>query len=73
MQELIWYQILWWDEEQSLKNKIFDRFLHEKWAIAQNASTAPEAKAYHLIPQVKNLLTKLSWLTMLGVMKAQDV
>ena len=58
------------DEDQSLKNKIFDKFLHEKWAIAKNSSTAPEAKAYHLIPQVKNLLIKLAWLTMLGVMKS---
>ena len=58
------------DEEQCLKNKIFDRFLHEIWAIAQKFDTAPEAKAYHLIAQVKNLLIKLAWLTMLGVMKS---
>ena len=58
------------DEDQSLKNKLFDRFLYEIWAIAQESSTAPEAKAYHLIPQVKNLLIKLAWLTMMGVMKA---
>ena len=58
------------DEDQSLKNKIFDRFLHEIWAIAQKSSTTLEAKAYHLIPEVKNLLIKLAWLTMLGVMKA---
>ena len=58
------------DEDQSLKNKIFDRFLHEIWAIAQESIIAPEAKAYHLITQVKNLLIKLAWLTMLGVMKA---
>ena len=70
MQELIWYQSKWRDEDQSLKNKIFDRFLHEIWEIAQKSSTAPEAKAYHLIPQVKNLLIKIAWLTMLGVMKA---
>ena len=59
-----------WDEDQSLENKIFDIFLNEIWAIAQKSSTTPEAKAYHLIPQVKNLLIKLAWLTMLGVMKA---
>ena len=44
MQELIWYQSLRRDEDQSLKNKIFDIFLHEIWAIAQKSSTAPEAK-----------------------------
>ena len=67
---LIWYQSLRQDEDLSLKNKLFDKFLHEKWEIAQNSSTALEAKDYHLIPQVKNLLIKLAWLTMLGVMKA---
>ena len=57
-------------DEDPLKNKLFDKFLHEIWAIAQESSTAPEAKAYHLIPKVKNLLIKLDLLTMLGVMKA---
>ena len=70
VQELIWYQSIWRGEDQSLKKKIFDRFLHEIWAIAQKSNTAPEAKAYHSISQVKNLLIKLAWLTMLGVMKA---
>ena len=28
--------------------------LHENWAIAKKSSTTPEAKAYYLIPQVKN-------------------
>ena len=28
---LIWYQRIWRDEDLSLKNKIFDRFLHEIW------------------------------------------
>ena len=67
---IIWYHSLRRDRDLSLKNKLFDRFLHEKWAIAQNSSTAPKAKAYHLIPQVKNLLIKLAWLTMLGVIKS---
>ena len=52
------------------KTSFFDKFLHEIWAIAQKSSTAPEAKAYHLIPQVKNLLIKLAELTLLGVMKS---
>ena len=38
------------------QNKVFDRFLHENWAIAQKSSTTPEAKAYHLIPQVTELV-----------------
>ena len=52
-----------------LKNKVFDKLA---WKIekAQNSSTALEAKAYHLIPQVNNLLIKLAWWTMLDVMKA---
>ena len=70
MQELIWYKSLRRDEDQTLKNKIFDKFLHEKWARAQYSSTAPEAKAYHLIPQVKELLVNIAWSTMLGVMKS---
>ena len=67
---IIWYHSIQQDKYLSLKNKLFDRFLHEKWAIAQNSSIAPEAKAYHSISQVKNLLIKLTWLSMLGVMKA---
>ena len=67
---IIWYQRIQQDEDISLKSKLFDRFLHENWAIPQNSSTASEAKDYHSISQVKNLLIKLAWLTMLGVMKA---
>ena len=45
----------------------------KNWAEAQNSGNAPEAKAYHLIPQVKELLVKIAWSTMLGVMKAYNV
>ena len=62
---LILYQSLRRDTELSLKKILFDRFLHEKWAIAQNSNTAPKSKAYHSIPQVKKLLIKLAWSIML--------
>ena len=68
---LIWYQSLSRTRHFSYyrfilgskKNwaKLLLLVLHQKWRI------------YHLISQVKELLIKLAWSTMLGVMKIQKV
>ena len=44
------------DEDKSLKNNIFDRFLHEIWVIAQESSTAPEAAGLPLNTPSKELV-----------------
>ena len=47
----------------------FLRILHEKLSKSSKFQHCTKAKTYHLIPQFKELLIKLAWSIMLGVMK----
>ena len=51
------------------KNMVFDGSCMQNRAKDQIPVLRQKQKVYHLIPQVKELLIKLSWSIMLGVMK----
>ena len=55
------------------ENMIFDISSIQNWAKAQIPALHEKPNVYHLIPQVKELLIKISWSIMLGVMKTQNV